>query len=113
MLFRLAGRAAANARLLDGVSRVLSDRAFDPVVGDAAHYDLPGFAAQIAERVRNRLSGSAPAPADDAVFRLLRIGPQDLRTDLMRELRRLDEALAAEAMKLASGQESGSDGAAA
>jgi hypothetical protein len=113
MLFRLAGRAATNARLLDGISRVLSDHDFDPVVGDAAHYDLVGFAAQVTERVRNRLAGSAPAPADDAVFRLLRIGPQDLRVDLMRELRRLDQVVATEAMKLASGLESGSDGAAA
>ena len=111
LLYRLASRTASNPRLLDGIARVLDDRGIDRMVADAAHYDVPGFALQIIERVRRRAI-EGPAPADEAALRLLRVGPPDLLTDLVREMRRMDAALTEEATRLASGQESAGGAAA-
>jgi hypothetical protein len=92
MRYRLAGRAASNARLLDAVALAVRGVLLDRIIHDAAHYDLQTFAQHVADRLRRRGAGT-PHAADDAVLRFLHGGDAELRADLTRALRAIDPAL--------------------
>lgn len=93
ILYRLAARATLNPRLLDGLARAVDSGTLDTILQDAAEYDLWGFASQAAERLRRSRSDGADGPVEQAVLRLLRDGPSQVREALAQHLGTIDPAL--------------------
>jgi hypothetical protein len=93
LLYRLASRAALNPRLLEGLARAVDSGTLDTILRDAAEYDLWGFAPQAAERLRRSRSDGADGPVEQAVLRLLRDGPSQVREALSQHLGAIDRPL--------------------
>jgi hypothetical protein len=93
ILYRLAARAALNPRLLDGVARAVGSGTLDTILRDATHYDLWGFAPQAAERLRRCGRDGSSGPVEQAVLRLLREGPSQVRDALAQHLGAIEPAL--------------------
>src|SRR5262249_5244807 len=93
ILYRLAARVALNPRLLDGVSRAVHSETLYKLLEDAAEYDLWGFAPQAAERLRRSCREGSSGPVEQAILRLLRNGPSQVRGALAQHLGSIDRAL--------------------
>lgn len=93
ILYRLASRAALNPRLLNGVARAVDDETLHTLLLDAAQYDLWGFAPQAAERLGRSSRDGTSGPVEQAILRLLRDGPSEVRGALAQHLGAIDRAL--------------------